>query len=113
MATKMRVITMCTKGYRVANKAATRYAAALTRRKLVEAAAGAVAGAVVEVAVLEAFAGAFSHVGGFFVAAAFFAGGEGAGFRARDFFVSGHAFEEELCGGDGYFDWRARVDLEG
>jgi hypothetical protein len=80
---------------------------------LVEAAAGAVAGYVVEVAVLEAFAGSLAYVGGFFVAASFFAGAEGAGFGAGDLLVGGHAFEEELGGGDGDFYRGAGVDLEG
>src|ERR1700728_2151537 len=81
-------------------------------RVLVEAAAGAVAGYVVEVAVLEAFAGSFAEVGGVFVAATLFAGGEGAGFGAGDLLVGGHAFEEELGCGDGDFDRGARVDLQ-
>ena len=48
--------------------------------KLVEAAAGAVAGYVVDVSVLEAFAGSLAEGGGVFVALALFAGAEGAGF---------------------------------
>ena len=83
------------------------------RNVLVEAAAGAVAGYVVDVAVLEAFAGSLAYVGGFFVATTFFAGGEGAGFAARDFLVGCHAFEEEFGCGDGYFDGGAGVDLQG
>ena len=61
---------------------------------------------------MQAFAGSLGEGGGVFVAAALFAGGEGTGFGAGDLLVGGHAFEEELGGGDGDFDRGAGVDLQ-
>ena len=66
------------------------------RPALVEAPAGAVAGDVVDVSVLKAFAGSLSQVGGVFVAPALFSGGEGTCFGAGDLLVGGEAFEEEF-----------------
>jgi len=83
------------------------------RPALVEAPAGAVAGDVVDVSVLKAFAGSLSQVGGVFVAPALFSGGEGTCFGAGDLLVGGEAFEEEFGCGDGDFGRGAGVDLEG
>ncbi len=78
---------------------------------LVESPPRAVAGDVVDIALLEAVAHPFGELGGVFVALALFAGTEGAGFAARDLLVRGHAFQQELRGGDGDLDWRTRVNL--